>query len=243
MVESMPMSRVAQQERSKVTRRRLLEASLDTLSDVGLAGTTVSAVAARAGVSRGAAQHHFPTRDSLVEAALEEFFAERTQQLRSSVAKLSTGSGAAAVDAVDEVVTLIFGFFSNRPFHAALHIWAAASTDDSLRELIVPAEARYGREVYQLTALALNADLSTSTPVGCWDSRWTSPVDWASALSSSTPGSTRTTPSRPGHGSSTASSATTDHDPTTPQFTAPVSQYLLSFKNNTSRCALPRRPP
>ncbi|AHW63068.1 Putative transcriptional regulator, TetR-family [Corynebacterium glyciniphilum AJ 3170] len=160
MVESMPMSRVAQQERSKVTRRRLLEASLDTLSDVGLAGTTVSAVAARAGVSRGAAQHHFPTRDSLVEAALEEFFAERTQQLRSSVAKLSTGSGAAAVDAVDEVVTLIFGFFSNRPFHAALHIWAAASTDDSLRELIVPAEARYGREVYQLTALALNADLS-----------------------------------------------------------------------------------
>ncbi|MGP5928568.1 TetR/AcrR family transcriptional regulator [Corynebacterium glyciniphilum] len=143
-----------------MTRRRLLEASLDTLSDVGLAGTTVSAVAARAGVSRGAAQHHFPTRDSLVEAALEEFFAERTQQLRSSVAKLSTGSGAAAVDAVDEVVTLIFGFFSNRPFHAALHIWAAASTDDSLRELIVPAEARYGREVYQLTALALNADLS-----------------------------------------------------------------------------------
>ncbi|MGJ0182075.1 TetR/AcrR family transcriptional regulator [Corynebacterium glyciniphilum] len=160
MVESMPMSRVAQQERSKVTRRRLLEASLDTLSDVGLAGTTVSAVAARAGVSRGAAQHHFPTRDSLVEAALEEFFAERTQQLRSSVARLSTGSGAAAADAVDEVVTLIFGFFSNRPFHAALHIWAAASTDDSLRELIVPAEARYGREVYQLTALALNADLS-----------------------------------------------------------------------------------
>lgn len=160
MVESMPMSRVAQQERSKVTRRRLLEASLDTLSDVGLAGTTVSAVAARAGVSRGAAQHHFPTRDSLVQAALEEFFAERTQQLRSSVAKLSTGSGAAAVDAVDEVVTLIFGFFSNRPFHAALHIWAAASTDDSLRELIVPAEARYGREVYRLTALALNADLS-----------------------------------------------------------------------------------
>ncbi|MDN5582532.1 MAG: TetR/AcrR family transcriptional regulator [Corynebacterium sp.] len=150
-------SRVAQQERSRVTRRRLLEAALDTLSDDGFPATTVSAVAARAGVSRGAAQHHFPTRDSLVEAALEEFFSERTQQLRRSVADLSTGSNGAPVT---EVLELVFGFFSNRPFHAALHIWAAASTDASLRELIIPAEARYGREVYQLTGLALNADLS-----------------------------------------------------------------------------------
>ncbi|OLT53785.1 hypothetical protein BJF89_03030 [Corynebacterium sp. CNJ-954] len=150
-------SRVAQQERSKVTRRRLLEAALATLSDQGFPATTVSAVAARAGVSRGAAQHHFPTRDSLVEAALEEFFSERTQKLRTSVANLSTGTNGAPVD---EVLELVFGFFSNRPFHAALHIWAAASTDASLREMIVPAEARYGREVYQLTALALNADLS-----------------------------------------------------------------------------------
>ncbi|WP_291479403.1 TetR/AcrR family transcriptional regulator [Corynebacterium sp.] len=150
-------SRVAQQERSRVTRRRLLEAALATLSEHGLAATTLSAVASRAGVSRGAAQHHFPTRDALIEAALEEFFSERTQNLRTSVAELSSGSDGAPVE---DVLELVFGFFSNRPFHAALHIWAAASTDATLRELIVPAEARYGREVYHLTALALNADLS-----------------------------------------------------------------------------------
>ncbi|MEJ6549148.1 MULTISPECIES: TetR/AcrR family transcriptional regulator [unclassified Corynebacterium] len=150
-------TREAQQERSRITRRHLLEAALDTLSDTGLNGTTVSAVASRAGVSRGAAQHHFPTRDSLIASALEEFFTERTQQLRSSVAQLPTGSNGAPVE---DVVALVFGFFSNRPFHAALHIWAAASTDSEIRELIVPAEARYGREVYQLAALALNADLS-----------------------------------------------------------------------------------
>ncbi|MEY8566250.1 TetR/AcrR family transcriptional regulator [Corynebacteriaceae bacterium 7-707] len=150
-------SRVAQQERSRVTRRRLLEAALATLSEHGLAATTLSAVASRAGVSRGAAQHHFPTRDALIEAALEEFFSERTQNLRTSVAELSSGSNGAPVE---DVLELVFGFFSNRPFHAALHIWAAASTDATLRELIVPAEARYGREVYHLTALALNADLS-----------------------------------------------------------------------------------
>lgn len=134
-----------------------MEAGLETLSDSGLAATTISAVAARAGVSRGAAQHHFPTRDSLVEATLEEFFAERTQQLRQRVSELSTGSEGAPVE---DVLELIFSFFSNSPFRAALHIWSAASANDALRDLITPAEARYGREVYQLTALALNADLS-----------------------------------------------------------------------------------
>ncbi|MFF2768616.1 TetR family transcriptional regulator, partial [Streptomyces bacillaris] len=50
------------QDRSRATRQRLLEAAVACLAEHGWAGSTVSVVAERAGVSRGAAQHHFPTR-------------------------------------------------------------------------------------------------------------------------------------------------------------------------------------
>ncbi len=151
------MTREPQQERSRETRRELLDAALATLTEKGLAATTVSQVAVRAKVSRGAAQHHFPTRDSLIENALDEFFAERTHQLRDAVADLRSSAAGAPPS---EVLSLVFGFYSNEPFHAALQVWAGAATDDSLRQIIVPAENRYAREVTQLAALALNADMT-----------------------------------------------------------------------------------
>ena len=53
--------RQPQQDRSRATRKRLLEAAIECLAELGWTGTTVAIVAERAGVSRGAAQHHFPT--------------------------------------------------------------------------------------------------------------------------------------------------------------------------------------
>ncbi|HKY89458.1 MAG TPA: TetR/AcrR family transcriptional regulator [Nevskiaceae bacterium] len=52
-------------------RQRLIRATLDTLVSAGYAGTTVSAIVRRAGVSRGAQLHHFPNKDSLILEATE----------------------------------------------------------------------------------------------------------------------------------------------------------------------------
>ncbi|HIW91325.1 MAG TPA: TetR/AcrR family transcriptional regulator [Candidatus Corynebacterium avicola] len=147
-----------QQQRSRETRQSLLSAALRVLTNEGLRGTTVSAVAAQAGVSRGAAQHHFPTRDALIEATVAHFYAKVTQQLRSSVANLGAGQYAAPVN---DVISLVVESFSSDSFHAALHVWSAAAGPESdLRDLIIAADTRYAREVYQLMALALDADLS-----------------------------------------------------------------------------------
>ena len=147
-----------QQQRSRETRQSLLSAALSVLTHEGLRGTTVSAVAVEAGVSRGAAQHHFPTRDVLIEATVAHFYAEVTQQLRSSVADLGAGPHGASVK---DVISLVVESFSTDSFHAALHVWSAAAGPESdLRDLIISADSRYAREVYQLMALALDADLS-----------------------------------------------------------------------------------
>lgn len=155
-----PTTAEPRQERSRETQRALLTAALTVLTREGLRGTTVSAVATEAGLSRGAAQHHFPTRDALIEATVTQFYDDATQQLRNAVADLGSGVGASAVT-VHDVLSLVVESFSTDSFHAALHVWsAAAGPEGELRDLIIAADSRYAREVYQLMALALDADLS-----------------------------------------------------------------------------------
>jgi AcrR family transcriptional regulator len=63
--------RRTQEERRSRTQARLLEATMECLVDLGWSGTSTTEVARRAGVSRGAQQHHYPTKMVLVAAALE----------------------------------------------------------------------------------------------------------------------------------------------------------------------------
>ncbi|HWE54017.1 MAG TPA: helix-turn-helix domain-containing protein [Acidimicrobiales bacterium] len=52
------------QQRAIETRDALLDAALDCLIERGYAETTTIETARQAGVSRGAQQHHFPTKAS-----------------------------------------------------------------------------------------------------------------------------------------------------------------------------------
>jgi AcrR family transcriptional regulator len=149
------LPREPRQDRSRATRRRLLEAAVDCLASVGWAGTTVTVVAERAGVSRGAAQHHFRTREELVTAAVEYGSDVRMRQMRARLDAL-----ADARPSTLEVVTMLGEMYTSPLFRAALHLWVAASSDDQLRAQVLPLEARVGREAHRLTVEALNADES-----------------------------------------------------------------------------------
>ena len=59
-----------QQARREATRNALLEATIQCLVQQGYAGTTTRAVAERAGVSAGALQHHFASKQELVSEAI-----------------------------------------------------------------------------------------------------------------------------------------------------------------------------
>lgn len=47
-------------------RRELIEATLESISEVGIQATTVRAVAARAGVTNGLIRHHFENKANLI---------------------------------------------------------------------------------------------------------------------------------------------------------------------------------
>lgn len=146
-------SREPKQDRSRATRQRLLEATIDCLADQGWDATTVTAAAQRAGVSRGAAQHHFPAREDLITAALEHMFDARMAEIRAESTQLPEGPGR-----TEFVVSRVVDHYTGELFKAALQVWTAAAADPSLRERIVPLEAKFGRTVHQTAIELLGAD-------------------------------------------------------------------------------------
>ncbi|MGW6895556.1 TetR/AcrR family transcriptional regulator [Streptomyces sp. NBC_00624] len=144
-----PTDRTPKQDRSRATRRRLLEAAVACLAEHGWAGSTVSVVAERAGVSRGAAQHHFPTREDLFTAAVEYVAEERSAALRTLPVQ-----GRAAV------VAALVDLYTGPLFRAALQLWVAASNEVSLHPRVSELEARVGRETHRIAVELLKADES-----------------------------------------------------------------------------------
>jgi AcrR family transcriptional regulator len=112
-------------------------------------------IAERAGVSRGAAQHHFPTREDLVAAAVEHVGEVQIVELRRRAGELPTGESR-----TERVVDMVLNLYAGPLFRAALHLWVAASTDEALRRTLVPLEARVGREAHRVAVELLDVDES-----------------------------------------------------------------------------------
>lgn len=151
----MTATRVPQEERTRAMRQRLLEATVDCLVERGWSGTSTTLVSERAGVSRGAQLHHFPTKAALVLAAVEHLSEVRGQELHEAATRLPRGRRRTRA-----VVEMLAEHFTSPVFDAALELWVAARTDHALREAVVPLEQRVGREAHQIAVEALGADES-----------------------------------------------------------------------------------
>ena len=137
MTATSTRARRTQEERRAATRSALLDAALACLVEHGYEGTTTGRVCERAGVSRGAHQHHFGTRPALVAAALEELAMRRLDEIRSEVASLPHGDAR-----IEQALDAIWGWFTGPLFQASIDLAAAARTDDELRAQLAPVEAR-----------------------------------------------------------------------------------------------------
>lgn len=155
MTSQAPTIRVPQADRTRAMRARLLEATVELLVERGFAGTTTTLVSERAGVSRGAQLHHFPTKNDLVVAAVEHLTELRGAELADAVVQLPTGKRRTRA-----VVEMLGDHFASPVFTAALELWVAARTDEALLAAVSPLEQRVGRETHRLTVTALGADES-----------------------------------------------------------------------------------
>jgi AcrR family transcriptional regulator len=149
-------AREPRQDRGRATRSRLLESAVTCLAELGWGGATVAVVAERAGVSRGATQHYVPTREDLFTAALEHMAEVRLAEILREAATLPAGSGQRTRDPVGLLVRLYTGPL----VRAALQVWAAAAAGEASRDLVLPLEARLGREAHKAAIGLLGAQES-----------------------------------------------------------------------------------
>ena len=140
--------RRTQSERREETRGRLLDATVESLIEVGYAGTTIRRVTELAGVSQGAQSHHFPHRVDLVTSAFERLAEQRIERYRERARELPPDRG----ERLRALLDLLWEDFSSPVFTVAVKLWVAGAEDEELRERLVPVEKRIHSNMSKLSA-------------------------------------------------------------------------------------------
>ena len=83
------------------TSRQILQAAAEVMADRGYAGTSLDAVAERAGVAKGSIYNNFGSKEGLFEALI----AHTMDRLSGTLAAAARGSGGA--DALEAVITAL----------------------------------------------------------------------------------------------------------------------------------------
>lgn len=148
-------ARAPQQDRSRDTRDLILETTLRALARVGWNATTTTVVAFESGVSRGAIQHHFPTKEALMRGVLEYMYESRNTSEFSINSEVPAG-----VDRFDYIAEQVLHYYASDHFKAALQMWTAAIGDPEFSEQLQLHGDRLARAVYDRVVAALNADTS-----------------------------------------------------------------------------------
>jgi AcrR family transcriptional regulator len=136
-------------------RDRILDAAVSLLVEQGAARTTTLAVQQRAGVSRGALLHHFPTHADLLSATVNELVRRNEHTVYEMLDKLQD-----APDAVERAVRALALMMGQPAFMAELELWAIARTDMGLRDALgkVERDARKDSERVLKTLFSSVAD-------------------------------------------------------------------------------------
>lgn len=137
--------RRTQEERRAETRGRILAAALECLAELGYAGTTTTAVAARAGVSRGAQLHHFPTRAALIAAAVDHLYAGLRDEYERAFERLAPG-----VDRLAASIDLFWEVWQDPRLTAVLELHVAARTDSELAAALKVVAAEHQKQIVRL---------------------------------------------------------------------------------------------
>lgn len=148
--------RVTQEERSRAMRARLMDATVECLVEVGFGRTSTTLISERAGVSRGAQLHHFPTKNALVVAAVTHLTEVRGAELAAAAARVPP------THRTRDVLRMLGDHFASPVFIAALELWVAARTDPVLHAAVEPLEQKIGRQTHRMTTELLGADESRS---------------------------------------------------------------------------------
>jgi AcrR family transcriptional regulator len=133
-------SQRTQEERSATTRRLLIDAAIECLSELGYLESTVEVVAKRAGVSRGAVQHHFGSRNDLLIAVVDDFGLALAEPAE-------IGGNLSVAARVDAAIERTWELVRRPHFIAVVQVWLATRNTPEIVNSTSKKIAQFEREL------------------------------------------------------------------------------------------------
>ncbi|WP_421840990.1 TetR/AcrR family transcriptional regulator [Mycobacterium sp.] len=132
-----------QQQRREETIGRLLDASIETIIEVGYARASAAVIAKRAGVSAGALFRHFESMGDFMAATANEVLRRQLESFAKQVADIP--SHWPALDAALGILRDI----TSGPTNAVLYeLMIAARTDEKLKVTLQNVLEQYSAKIY-----------------------------------------------------------------------------------------------
>lgn len=116
-----------QEERSAETRGRLLQAAVEVIREKGYSAARTVDIAERAGVTRGALQHHFPTKSDLLLAVCDDVYRQMLSHLEQA-----SGAGGGLDARLDALLGHIWAVYTSESYHAFVEILTGTRADDEM---------------------------------------------------------------------------------------------------------------
>lgn len=132
-LSSKTLTKLTQQQRSNISRQKLLNAATECLIDVGYSQTSIQAICCRSGLSKGGLFRQFSSRVELMIATCEQVYKDLIALYQQRFKSLNKD-----VDRITAGLILLRDNFAHPKFQAAMELQVAARTDKVLAEGISP---------------------------------------------------------------------------------------------------------
>ncbi|CLR99955.1 TetR/AcrR family transcriptional regulator [Mycobacterium tuberculosis] len=132
-----------QQQRREETVARLLQASIDTIIEVGYARASAAAITKRAGVSVGALFRHFETMGDFMAATAYEVLRRQLETFTKQVAEIPADRPA-----LPAALTILRDITAGSTNAVLYELMVAARTDEKLKETLQNVLGQYSAKIH-----------------------------------------------------------------------------------------------
>jgi AcrR family transcriptional regulator len=116
---------------ARQTRARVLESAVSCIDELGIARASSNEIARRAGMTWGAIQHHFGSREDLLLSVIESNFTELESNVRNA-----SFVGGTTLERVQALADLLWDYCSDIRFRVSIEILLDLRRDPAGSELV-----------------------------------------------------------------------------------------------------------
>jgi AcrR family transcriptional regulator len=158
------LPRRSQALRTAHARERIIEGAISALHEKGYAGATLSEIASRAGLTKGAVLHHFADRVAVLAAVVDDVFVREMSTYEAAFEQADPKRRL-----IEVLLETAWKIYQQPPALAVLDIWMATRSHPDLASVVLPVfeQIRLSGEA-RMTHIMEQSKAPSGTEGGAW---------------------------------------------------------------------------